>query len=69
MSLLEAQEAIHARLSHGGSLGDVQREIIDASPWGEDLKAALWLYAAAQPEVLRSTTPLGLRRPREAQDA
>ena len=69
MSLLEAQQNIHARLRHGGSMGEVKREIIDAGAWDADQKAALWLYAAAQPEVLVKATPLITRRPRETQSA
>ena len=43
MALVESQERIHERLSHGGSLTDVTAEIIDPAPYSEEQKAALWL--------------------------
>lgn len=64
--VVELQEKIAARIGHGGSLADVKREIIDPCPLGNDQRAALWLYAATRPEVIRAAQParLGLRRPR-----
>jgi hypothetical protein len=47
VALVESQGRIDARLSHGGSLRDVEREIIDPSPFPNEQKAALWLYASA----------------------
>ena len=58
VKLVELQEKIAARVGHGGSLADVQREIIDPSPLSEEQRAALWLYAAAQPETLRTARRL-----------
>jgi hypothetical protein len=45
MTLDELQERIRLRLSHGGSLEQVEAEIIDPSPYSPDQKAALWLFA------------------------
>lgn len=45
MEIVERQRRIRERLGHGGSLGDVEREIIAPAPFDEDEKAALWLYA------------------------
>jgi hypothetical protein len=50
MDASEAREAIHTRLSQGASLGEVKRQIVDHHE--SDLRGALWLYAASQPEVL-----------------
>ncbi len=47
MGLVESQERIDVRLRHGGSLSDVEHEIIDPSPLTTEQKAALWLYASA----------------------
>ena len=58
--VVELQEEIAARLHHGGSLADVKREIIDPSVLGEDQRAALWLYAATRPEVIKAAAPLRL---------
>jgi hypothetical protein len=45
MDLIEAQELIQRRLRYGGSVADVGAEIIEPSPFSEDQRAALWLYA------------------------
>jgi alkylhydroperoxidase family enzyme len=47
MALVEAQDSIRARLRGGASLAQVEREMIDPSPFGEEQRAALWLFAAA----------------------
>jgi len=47
MDLVELQERIDLRLHHGGSLDDVEAEIIAPSGFGEEQKAALWLFASA----------------------
>jgi hypothetical protein len=39
------QENVHQRMRHGGSIDDVDTEIIEPSPLDADQKAALWLYA------------------------
>lgn len=58
MGLVELQERIHARLCHGGSLRDVEREIIDPSPFSDEQKAALWLYASATaPKRTQGSSP------------
>ena len=66
MGLVESQERIEIRLRHGGSLSDVEREIIDPSPLTTEQKAALWLYASATmpKHANRSTAghPSGVRR-------
>ncbi len=45
MTLDELQERIRLRLLHGGSLEQVEAEIIDPSPYSPEQKAALWLFA------------------------
>ena len=45
MDLVETQELIRRRLRYGGSVADVDAEIIEPSPFSEDQRAALWLYA------------------------
>jgi len=40
-----ARELIDALVQEGASLEEIEREVIDASPMGEDSRAALWLYA------------------------
>src|SRR5215210_2285074 len=47
MALAEPQERIDERVRQGGSLAQVEEEIIDSAPSGEEQKAALWLYASA----------------------
>jgi 1-acyl-sn-glycerol-3-phosphate acyltransferase len=47
MGLVESQARIDDRLDHDGSLAEVEEEIIDPAPYGEERKAALWLYASA----------------------
>jgi hypothetical protein len=47
MALAEPQERIDKRVRQGGSLAEVEEEIIDPAPYGEEQKAALWLYASA----------------------
>ena len=53
MTLDELQERIRLRLSHGGSIEQVEAEIIDPSPYSADQKAALWLFASATARKLR----------------
>lgn len=45
MGLVELQRCIGERVRHGGSLDQVEEEIIDPAPLDENQKAALWLYA------------------------
>ena len=45
MNVPELQEAIGQRMRHGGSLSQVEEEIIDRSPLDLDQRAALWLFA------------------------
>jgi hypothetical protein len=47
MPLVEAQARFDERLGHGGSLAEVEEEIIDSAPVSEEQRAALWLYASA----------------------
>ena len=47
MGLVESQARMDDRLDHDGSLAEVEEEIIDPAPYGEERKAALWLYASA----------------------
>jgi hypothetical protein len=47
MTLPELQGLIRRALHHGDSLEEVQAEIIDPAPFGEEKKAGLRLYAAA----------------------
>ena len=47
MTLAESQERIDERVRQGGSLAQVEEEIIDSAPFGEEQRAALWLYASA----------------------
>ena len=47
MALAEPQERIDERVRQGGSLAQVEEEIIDFEPSGEEQRAALWLYASA----------------------
>ena len=47
MRLAKAQERIRERLEEGGSLAEVERELIDPSRFTEEHKAALCLFAAA----------------------
>ena len=49
--LFELQERIWLALHHGNSLDEVDEEIIDAAPFDEEKKAALWLYASAVAKV------------------
>jgi hypothetical protein len=60
MGLFELQQRIDKRLRGGGSLADVEREIIDPSPFSEEQRAALWLHASA----LRPRDPRGARHGR-----
>ena len=41
----QLREAIDELVEHGASLRDIEREVIDAAPLGEDARDALWLYA------------------------
>jgi len=43
----ELEERIRLRLDHGGSLEQVEAEIIDPSGYSPEQKAALWLFAFA----------------------
>jgi hypothetical protein len=54
MGLVEAQERIGARLRGGASLEQVERELINPSPFSDEQRAALWLFASA---VARSVCP------------
>jgi hypothetical protein len=47
MPLAETQERINERFDDGGSLAEVEDEIIDPAPFTEEQRAALWLYASA----------------------
>jgi len=47
MGLVEYQDRIRLRLHSGGSLDQVERDLIDRSPFSEEQRAALWLFAAA----------------------
>jgi cyanophycinase-like exopeptidase len=47
MAVVGSQERIDERVRQGGSLAQVEEEIIDSAPSGEEQKAALWLYASA----------------------
>jgi hypothetical protein len=41
----QARAAVRRRMSRGGSVDDVDAEIIEPSGFSADEKAALWLYA------------------------
>jgi hypothetical protein len=47
MGLVESQARIDDRVHDGGSLDQVENEIIEPAPFAEEQKAALWLYASA----------------------
>jgi hypothetical protein len=47
MPLAETQEQITERFDDGGSLAEVEEELIDSAPFTEEQRAALWLYASA----------------------
>jgi len=47
MPLVDAENRIDQRLHLGGSLAEVEEEIIDPAPLSEEHRAALWLYASA----------------------
>ena len=47
MPLAETQVRIDERFGDGGSLAEVEEEIIDPAPLSEEQRAALWLYASA----------------------
>lgn len=53
MKLVELQERIRLRLVHGGSLDQVEAEIIDPSPFNREQKAALWVFASVTDRKLR----------------
>ena len=57
MELVELQELIRLRISHGGSLDEVEEEIIHPALFGEEQKAALWLYASALARPRRRRGP------------
>jgi hypothetical protein len=44
-TLGRARADVRRRMSHGGSVDDVDAEIIEPSEFTADAKAALWLYA------------------------
>ena len=62
MGLVELQERIDRRLRSGGTLANVEAEIIDPSDFSEEQRAALWFYASA-------TAPRGPRRRRPARSS
>jgi diguanylate cyclase (GGDEF)-like protein len=47
MDLVEAQERIGALLRSGASIQQVERELIDASPFSPEQREALWTFASA----------------------
>jgi hypothetical protein len=47
MAVVGSQERIDERVRQGGSLAQVEEEIIESAPSGAEQKAALWLYASA----------------------
>ena len=47
MPLVDAENRIDQRLHLGGSLAEVEEEIIDPAPLSQEHRAALWLYASA----------------------
>ena len=47
MALANSQERFDERFRQGGSLAQVEQEIIDSASSGEEQRAALWLYASA----------------------
>ena len=51
--MVEAQARLDERLSYGSPLAEVEKEIIDSAPVGEEQRAALLLCASA-------TTPVHL---------
>ena len=53
MGLVELQESILRRLRYGGSLDQVEIEIIEPSPFTTEQKAALWLFASVTARKLR----------------
>jgi hypothetical protein len=44
-TLMELQRAIDVGMRRGKSLSTVEDEIIEPSPFSDDAKSALWLYA------------------------
>ena len=49
-----ARELIDELVREGASLEEIERDVVDASPMGEDGQAALWLYAWGSIERRRS---------------
>lgn len=45
MELTDSEERIDKRLGHGGSLDQVEREMIDLSAFDENQKSGLRMYA------------------------
>jgi len=45
VSSRKLREAIDELVAQGAKLGDIEREVIDPAPLGEDARDALWLYA------------------------
>ncbi len=39
------REAVDVMVSEGATLGEIEAELIDPAPLGEDSRDALWLYA------------------------
>jgi hypothetical protein len=49
-----SRELIDELVAEGASLKDIERDVIDESPLGEDSRDALWLYAWGSIERQRS---------------
>jgi hypothetical protein len=41
----QLREAVDELVEQGASLRDIEREVIEPAPLGEDARDALWLYA------------------------
>ena len=41
----ELREAVDELVARGARLSDIEREVIDPAPLGDDARDALWLYA------------------------
>jgi len=52
------REEIDRYVQDGASLEEIEREVIDAAPGSEDVRAALWLYAWGCVERERSRSPV-----------
>src|SRR5829696_542804 len=63
MDLVEAKERIGARLRRGASLQQIERELIDPSPFSAEQRAALWTFASATAaSSLGASSPNGRAR-------